>query len=118
MLIELMIAVAILGIGVTILNSFEGYQRATHRAAAIEGAARALDLEMERTAACLSERAGRLASTCAAPLAAGEASTWIGAPIQKSLRPTLDGLVEVQLRVELDGVRRPLALVALLGGRR
>lgn len=92
-MIELMIAVSILGITcVTLGSAMHTYQDAANRAYRIEGLARVLDVEMERFRACTDVR-------CVHALAAlsPEAETWVGARVQRTIKPGPEGTLEIEL---------------------
>ena len=81
-LIELMIAIAILGITcVTLGGAMHTYQQAANRAYRIEGLARVLAVEMERFRACTDVRCVRALETLSP-----EAETWVGARVQRAIK--------------------------------
>lgn len=101
-LIELMIAVAILGIaGITWISGFQQYQRASDRTYRIEGLARVLDVELERFRACPDVEC--LRSLTRGPVAA-ESDSWVRAKVTRSLSPGPDGSFLVTLTASLDEV--------------
>lgn len=97
-LIELMVTIAILGIGgVTLLFEMGTMQRLGDRAVEVEGLARVLDSELERLHAC-PDRACILATRTAAP--SEEADTWLRAEITRSVKPGPDGTLRVSVEVQ------------------
>lgn len=106
-LIECMVALSILGIGVSLfLGSMQQYQLATRRGWAVEGLARVLDVELERLRAC-GDRAcvdGLLTRTATTAGVSREAGSWVGARVARTARPGPDGTIEVTLSAVAEGV--------------
>ncbi|MCB9655639.1 MAG: type II secretion system protein [Deltaproteobacteria bacterium] len=120
-LVDLMIAVAILGI-ICNLNPFFGYQRATQQALEAEGLLRVLDFEMERARACrtktcidaLTTNTAIAASAATTRHVSDEANTWVRARVERTYRPGPDGTIEFTVRASTPSLRHPQELRALL----
>lgn len=109
-LIELMIAVALFGIGMRIfMTGFDAYQASAERARAVEQLTRVLDQEMERMSACRTQRCLR------APMGAA-AESWSRARVTKTVKPGPEGTLRVRITARNQAGAR--SLTALLGRRR
>jgi prepilin-type N-terminal cleavage/methylation domain-containing protein len=114
-LIEMMIAVAVLGIAVGVWITDPSYIRMSARQVHLEGTVRALEMELEALAACTDRRC--IESAIAHPPASTTEVTaeWSPAVVERSLRPGPDGTLEIRVRAPLGrGLGRPMEVRRLL----
>lgn len=120
-LIEIMVAIAILGIAVgSILMNLGPYQRQSTRAFETEGLARVLDTEMERMRACDTYACleGLRSTTATTAGVSAPAESWVRATVKRTVRPGPDGTVHVRIEAKAPSNRRTVHLEALLEVRR
>jgi type II secretory pathway pseudopilin PulG len=121
MLIEAMVALAILGIGGAVLGSWSaGYETSVRRAVLAEGVARVIDQELERARACAS-RACLEGLATQTPTTVGvhpASSAWGAIQVSRLLRPGPSDTVEIEVRAEVPGAIRQRTARALLWVRR
>ena len=116
-LIEMMIALSILGIGTSVLvRHFGHYQQSARRARAVAAVTQVLDQELERARACRNQACVRALSTLSSTtsLVAAEGYTWARPHIIRRVRPGPDQTLEVTLSAEIPEVMSARTLVTLV----
>jgi type II secretory pathway pseudopilin PulG len=119
-LIDLMVAVALISIGVGLWLNNPQHRRASERAVAVEGVARVVDQELERMRACPSRAClDRLATETATRAGVSAyADTWVRAKVRRTVEPGPNGTHLVTVGARVPGLLKERTASALVWVRR
>jgi type II secretory pathway pseudopilin PulG len=115
-LIDLMVAVAILGIAVAMfVASSAQHQRAAERASAAEGLVRLLDQELERARACPTRSClERLATETTTVSLDPSSRSWVRARVKRVLTNGPSGTARIEIGGSVPGLLRERRVAALI----
>ncbi|MEM7676519.1 MAG: type II secretion system protein [Myxococcota bacterium] len=119
-LIEMMVAIAILAIGASLLaGTFELYQDAARRARAVVAIAEVLNIEVEAAIACPDRSCLRrlLTHTATTRAARSEADSWLRLQVQRTMQAGPDDTLQYEVSASVPNLLPPRKLVILLEKR-